>query len=77
MKQVSSICKYILSHDVHRFFQAFLDALQGDEVSFEFNDLSYYCEVRWLSRSDVLIRVSSLLAQIRAFLLQRGNLALI
>ena len=71
MEQVSSLCKYILSHDVHRFFPKFLEAMKGEGEVVEFDDLKLYCAVRWLSRADVLNRVASLLPHISNFLKQR------
>lgn len=47
----------------HRQFKAFLD-----EISAEYNDVTYYCEVRWLSKGKMLKRFYELRNEIADFM---------
>ncbi|KAJ0171369.1 hypothetical protein K1T71_012919 [Dendrolimus kikuchii] len=47
----------------HRQFKTFLD-----EISAEYNDVTYYCEVRWLSKGKMLKRFNELRNEIADFM---------
>ncbi|XP_076039334.1 general transcription factor II-I repeat domain-containing protein 2A-like [Oratosquilla oratoria] len=65
---VMSVINSILSCSLnHRQFQVLMD-----EVNVHYNDLLYFCEVRWLSRGDMLSRLCDLQQEIATFLRQKN-----
>ena len=59
----------ILSRELnHRQFQQFLLEMQA-----EFGDLTYFCNVRWLSRRKMLQRFYALLEEIATFLISKNK----
>ena len=52
----------------HRQFQDLLRSLEAD-----FEDVPYYCEIRWLSRGKVLKRIFKLKDEIQQFIEGKGN----
>uniref|UniRef100_UPI00358E1D8A general transcription factor II-I repeat domain-containing protein 2-like n=1 Tax=Myxine glutinosa TaxID=7769 RepID=UPI00358E1D8A len=68
MSVVVKVVNSILSRSLnHRQFQALMD-----EVNVHYNDLLYFCEVRWLSRGAMLSRVCDLQQEIATFLRQKN-----
>lgn len=63
VKSVNAILSGSLKH---RQFQALLE-----EASANYGDLVYFCEVRWLSRGNMLARVFELHVEIGTFLAQK------
>ena len=61
----------ILSHGLnHRQFQQFLLETQA-----EFEDLTYFCNVRWLSRGKMLQRFYALREEIATFLIAKTRMS--
>ena len=68
MSVVVKVVNSILSRSLnHRQFQTLMD-----EVNVHYNDLLYFCEVRWLSRGAMLSRVCDLQQEIATFLRQKN-----
>ena len=64
MTVVVRIVNVIRSHALrHRQFQQFLEDINSD-----YSDVSYYCQVRWLSRGNMLNRFFHLRSEIKTFL---------
>ena len=51
----------------HRQFRELMDSLESD-----FNDIPYFCQVRWLSRGKTLERFLLLLDQVELFMDMKG-----
>ena len=69
MAVIVRIVNYIKSNSLnHRQFQTLLDELET-----EFGDVVYYCEVRWLSRANMLKRVFALRKEIEIFMKSKGK----
>ncbi len=69
MKVIIKIVNFIRSRGLnHRQFQLFLDSYDT-----EHSDLVYYCDVRWLSRGEMLKRVYELREQIVTFMAEKGK----
>ncbi|XP_076041934.1 general transcription factor II-I repeat domain-containing protein 2-like [Oratosquilla oratoria] len=68
MSVVVKVVNSILSRSLnHRQFQVLMD-----EVNVHYNDLLYFCEVRWLSRGAMLSRLCDLQQEIATFLRQKN-----
>ncbi|XP_076059111.1 general transcription factor II-I repeat domain-containing protein 2-like [Oratosquilla oratoria] len=68
MSVVVKVVNSILSRSLnHRQFQVLMD-----EVNVHYNDLLYFCEVRWLSRWAMLSRLCDLQQDIATFLHQKN-----
>ncbi|XP_076069790.1 general transcription factor II-I repeat domain-containing protein 2-like [Oratosquilla oratoria] len=68
MSVVVKVVNSILSRSLnHHQFQVLMD-----EVSVHYNDLLYFCEVRWLSRGAMLSRICELQREIATFLRQNN-----
>ncbi|XP_076059507.1 general transcription factor II-I repeat domain-containing protein 2-like [Oratosquilla oratoria] len=68
MSVVVKVVNSILSRSLnHRQFQVLMD-----EVNVHYNDLLYFCEVRWLSRGAMLSRLCDLQHEIATFLRQKN-----
>ncbi|XP_076061569.1 general transcription factor II-I repeat domain-containing protein 2-like [Oratosquilla oratoria] len=68
MSVVVKVVNSILSRNLNRRqFQVLMD-----EVNVHYNDLLYFCEVRWLSRGAMLSRLCDLQQEISTFLLQKN-----
>ena len=52
----------------HRQFRELMDSLESD-----FNDIPYFCQVRWLSRGKTLERFLLLLDQVKLFMDMKGR----
>jgi hypothetical protein len=64
MNVVVKTVNFVLKHALnHRQFKALLE-----EAEAEFGDLTYFCEVRWLSRGNMLERVFALREELSAFM---------
>ena len=69
LKSVSEIVNYIRSNAKnHRQLKNFINEL---DLADEPNDLSFYCVVRWLSRSDIFYRFVELLEPVKSFLIEK------
>lgn len=67
MSIVVKAVNFIRSHGLkHREFQSFLA-----EIDAEYGDIPYFCDVRWLSRGEMLKRVFQLKGPIKAFMLKK------
>ena len=61
MNVVVKTINFIRSRSLnHRQFKAFLN-----EISAEYDDVTYYCEVRWLSKGKMLKRFYELINEIK------------
>lgn len=70
MKVVVTAVNFIKNRGLnHRQFKAFLSDIEA-----EYQDLIYYCEVRWLSRGKTLQRFSELIEEIKTFLSVKNKL---
>ena len=71
MKTVLEIVNFIRKHaKTHRQFRNFIEDLNLEDKP---NDVSFYCNVRWLSTSNVLSRFVELLEPISIFLKERNK----
>ena len=69
MSVVTKAVNFIRSKGLrHRQFQDLLRSLEAD-----FEDVPYYCEIRWLSRGKVLERIFKLKDEIQQFMEGKGN----
>ena len=69
LKSVSEIVNYIRSNAKnHRQLKNFINEL---DLADKPKDLSFYCVVRWLSRSDIFYRFVELLEPIKSFLIEK------
>ena len=69
MSVVTKTVNFIRSKGLrHRQFQDLLRSLEAD-----FEDVPYYCEIRWLSRGKVLERIFKLKDEIQQFMEGKGN----
>ena len=69
MSVVTKTVNFIRSKGLrHRQFQDLLRSLEAD-----FEDVPYYCEIRWLSRRKVLERIFKLKDEIQQFMEGKGN----
>ena len=69
MSVVTKMVNFICSKGFHhRQFQNLLSSLEAD-----FEDVSYYCKIRWLSRGKVLERIFKLKDKIHQFMEGKGN----
>ncbi|XP_076034521.1 general transcription factor II-I repeat domain-containing protein 2B-like [Oratosquilla oratoria] len=68
MSVVVKVVKSVLSRSLnHCQFQILMD-----EVNVHYNDLLYFCEVRWMSRGAMLSRLCDLQQEIATFLRQKN-----
>ena len=68
MPVVTKMVNFIRSKGIrHRQFQNLLRSLEAD-----FEDVLYYCEIRWLSRGKVLKRIFELKDEIQQFMEGKG-----
>ena len=69
MSVVTKTVNFIRSKGLrHRQFQDLLRSLEAD-----FEDVPYYCEIRWLSRGKVLEQIFKLKDEIQQFMEGKGN----
>ena len=69
MQVVVKIVNIILSRGLnHRQFRKFLE-----EIDAQHSDLKYFCDVRWLSRGNMLERFFNLLNEVKDFLIMKGE----
>ena len=69
MSVVTKTVNFIHSKGLrHRQFQDLLCSLEAD-----FEDVPYYCEIRWLSHGKVLERIFKLKDEIQQFMEGKGN----
>ena len=66
---VVKIVNIILSRGLnHRQFRKFLE-----EIDAQHSDLKYFCDVRWLSRGNMLERFFDLRNEVKDFLIMQGE----
>lgn len=73
MRHVMGICMKIVNSNQRRSLQRRMFRAQLEENTFEYGELLYHADVRWLSRSIFLPRFRDFLQEVKEFLETKGE----